>query len=143
MNSWRHLLERFLSFILPSIHDTDQNINLSPSIITSSTHSWSTLIPSETLSMIQSDNIGPWWGRRDAHDRTPATFIFANESLSASYSIETITHNKQMCISIENTPCYFKYYSYPNIYHCCCNSPITINNSSSSSLCTSEKKLCS
>lgn len=116
--------------MLPSIHNTDHNINLSPSIITSNTHSWSTLIPTETLNMIQSDNIGPWWGRRDAYDQTPATFIFANESLSASYSIETITSNKQMCISIENRPCCFKYYSYPNTCQCCCSSSITINNSS-------------
>jgi hypothetical protein len=122
MNSWRHLLERLLSFILPSIDNTDRNINLSPSLITSNTHSWSTLIPTETLDMTQSDSIGPWWGRREDDDRTPAIFIFANESLSASCSIGTITSNTQMCISIENRPCCFKHYSYPNTYHCCCNS---------------------
>jgi hypothetical protein len=133
MNSWRHLLERLLSFMLPSIRNTDHHINLSPSIITSNTRSWSTLIPTETLNMIQSDNIGPWWGRRNTDDRIPATFIFANESLSVSYSLEPITNNIQMCIPIENRPCCFKYYSYPNTCHGYCSSSITINNSLSSS----------
>ncbi|CAF1035225.1 unnamed protein product [Rotaria sordida] len=131
--SWRRLFERLLSFILPSIHNTDNNMNLSSSIISPNTYSWSTLIPTDIFNMTQSDSIGPWWGRRDAYNQTPATFIFANESLNTSYSIETITNNKQMCISIENRPCYSKYYSYPNTCHCCCNSSITINNNSSSS----------
>jgi hypothetical protein len=122
MNSWRHLLERLLSFMLPSTNNTDQNINLSPSTIPSNTHSWSTLTPSETLNMIPSDNIGPWWGRRDSYDRTPATFIFANEPLNAWYSIDMITSNKQNHTSIGNRPCYSKYYSCPNTCHCCCNS---------------------
>ncbi len=119
MNSWRQLLEHLLSFVLPSIHSTDNNINLSSSPITSNTYSWSTLIPTETLNITQSDNIGPWWSRRDAYDHTPATFIFANEPLNTSHSTETFTTNKQMCISIENRPCYFKYYSCPNTCHCC------------------------
>ncbi|CAF3328412.1 unnamed protein product [Rotaria sp. Silwood1] len=133
INSWRRLLERLLGFILPSIHNTNNNINLSSSIISSDMHSWSTLIPTETYNMTQSDNNGPWWSRRDVYDRTPATFIFANEPLNTTYSIKTITSNKQMCISIENRSCYSKYYSYPYICHCCCSSSITINNSSSSS----------
>ncbi|CAF2511679.1 unnamed protein product [Rotaria sp. Silwood2] len=133
INSWRRLLERLLGFILPYIRITDNNMNLSSSILSSDTHSWSTLIPRETINMTQSDNIGPWWGRRDTYDQTPATFIFANEPLNTSYSIETIVSNKQMCMSIENRQCYSKYYSYPNICHCCCSSSITINNSSSSS----------
>jgi hypothetical protein len=108
--------------MFPSTSSTDNNINLSSSTITPNTHSWSTLIPIETLNMTQSDNIGPWWGRRDAYDYTPATFIFANEPLSTSYSMETITDNHQMCISIENRPYCCKYYSCPNTCHCCCNS---------------------
>lgn len=133
MNSWRYFFERFLNFILPSTHSTDHNMDLSPSIITSDTQSWSTMIPTDTLNIIQSNNIGPWWGRRDAYDRTPAIFIFTDESLHGSYSIKPITSNKQMCIFIENRPCYINYYNYPNTCHCCCNSSININNDLSSS----------
>jgi hypothetical protein len=119
MNFWGHLLEHFLHFILPSTENTDHNIDLSRSPITSNTHSWSTIIPIATLDMVQSDNIGPWWGRRDVYDQTPATFIFTNESLSTSYSIEPITTSQQIYMSIENTPCYVNYYSYSNTCHCC------------------------
>jgi hypothetical protein len=130
MNSWRHLLERLLSFMLPPIHNTDNNITSSSS---PNTHSWSTIISTETVNMNQSDIIGPWWGRRDAYDSTPATFIFANESLRTWCSIETITRNKQMCISAENRPLSTEYYSCPHTCCCHCDSTITINNSSLSS----------
>lgn len=134
MNSWRPLLERIIRFMSPSIPNTDHNINnLSPSIMTSNTRSWSTFVPTETLNMTQSDNIGPWWGRRDVYDQTPAIFIFTNESSSTIHSTETITNNTQMCFFIENKPYCLKYSSYPNTHHCCYKSSITINNNSSSS----------
>ncbi|CAF3539275.1 unnamed protein product [Adineta steineri] len=134
MNIWRYLFERFLNFMLPSTHNTtDENINLSSSIITSNTHSWSTLTSVETQNMNQSDNIGPWWGRRDVDDQTPATFIFTNEPLSTWYSIGMIAHNRQMDTSIKNRLCYSKYCSYPKTCHCCSTSSINLNNRSSSS----------
>lgn len=54
------------------------NFHISP-IDTRITHSWSTMTPSEMFDIIQSDDIGPWWSRRDVHDRTPAIFILINE----------------------------------------------------------------
>ena len=121
-NFWRHLLERFFHFMLPITQNTDHNLDFSHSTITSNTQSWSTMIPSSTLHTTQSDSIGPWWSRRDVYDQSPATFIFANESLRISHSIESITSSQQMCISIDNMPCYFNCYSYSNRCHCCCSS---------------------
>ena len=37
------------------------------------------MTPSEMLDIGQSDNIGPWWSRRDVYDQTPAIFILLNE----------------------------------------------------------------
>lgn len=102
MISWRPLLERIIGLILRTIPNTDHNINTLPSsIITSNTHSWSTFLPAEPFNMVEYDNIGPWWSRRDTYDQTPSTFIFTNESSTNSYSTVMITNNTEISTSID------------------------------------------
>ncbi|UJR25804.1 hypothetical protein I4U23_007154 [Adineta vaga] len=120
LSSWRYYLERYLSFILPSNQTTTKHdIDLSSSIITSHSHSWSTATCTD---VIQSDNIGPWWGRRDVDDHTPATFIFANEPLSTWYSLEINPDCKQMCTSMHNQSCCSQENDHLTAYHYYCSS---------------------
>ena len=88
-NSWRQLLTRILDYLLPSAHPNDRSVD----------PSWSTVRPSETLALTSSDDIEPWWDRRDATDHTPATYLFVNEPLTICCSMPRSMRSERSCTS--------------------------------------------